>query len=134
MLAKMPAFATMDSVAIYESMGEGPRNFSTEEKKKAVNSTLRLRMVEKGRRGTVEEGGGVLVADSFIHRTRHSMIETGTYSARHGSRRETATHCLGHHVRSSLFPLDLSRGERVQDTSGLKAKSERTRRMGCGKF
>lgn len=48
MLARTPALAAMDSVAMYESMGEGPRNFSTEENKKAVNSTPKLFMVVEG--------------------------------------------------------------------------------------
>lgn len=48
MLAKIPALAIEDSVVMYESMGEGPRNFSTQERAKAVNNTLRLRMVGRG--------------------------------------------------------------------------------------
>ena len=43
-LAKRPALAIGDSVLMYDSTGVGPRNFSTQEKTKAVRSTLKLFM------------------------------------------------------------------------------------------
>lgn len=55
MLAKTPALAIGDSVEMYESMGDGPRNFSTHENTKAVSSTLKLRMVEGEEEKQLEE-------------------------------------------------------------------------------
>ena len=74
MFAKTPALAARDSVAIYESMGEGPKRFSTQENTKAVNSTLRLRMVA-GRRGTLEGGHEV---DVFIRCLTPCNRDTGS--------------------------------------------------------